>query len=112
MISESKPSYKESSVIAEMVKVADTPCPKGKQVSWEGNGPSSEEVVFLPEQRWDLNQLQVIGSERGKPHGLSLVQRVSKAQAMTNAQEVAESGESKCFVVMTKIGTMPASKDG
>lgn len=44
MISESKPSYKVSSVIAEMVKVADTPCPKGKQVGWEGNGPNSAEA--------------------------------------------------------------------
>ena len=31
MVSESKSSY-SSSVIAEMVKVADTPCPKGKPV--------------------------------------------------------------------------------
>ncbi|MBA3993293.1 MAG: hypothetical protein C0469_07180 [Cyanobacteria bacterium DS2.3.42] len=42
--------------------------------------------------------------ERGKPHGLSPVQRVIEAQATTNAQEVTDSGGSKRFAVMAMIG--------
>lgn len=102
----------ESSVIIELVKVAVTPNPKGKRVGCSCSRVSSEEAKLPPEYRWNLNRSQIILRKRGKPHGLSHVQRVIGAQAMTNAQEVADSGESECSAVTAEIGLMPTRKRG
>ncbi len=102
----------ESSVIIELVKVADTPNPKGKRVGCSCSRVSSEEAKPPPEYRWNLNRSQIILGKRGKPHGLSHVQRVIGAQAMTNAQEVADSGGSECSAVTAEIGLMPTWKRG
>ena len=101
-----------SSVIIELVKVAVTPSPKGKRVGCSCSWMRSEEASLPSEYRWNLNRSQIMVTERGKPHGLSPVQRVIEAQATTNTQEVADSGVSECSAVMAEIGLMPTRKRG
>src|ERR1700738_2878061 len=40
-----------------MVKVADTPCPKGKRVGCLGCQSNNVEATLPPEHRWDLNRV-------------------------------------------------------